>query len=159
MIAGAPFVKTSKSTVVDSAGTRLGCYPAALASVALTKSCSAFRERGTRIAIASRTHRGNWARELLNAFEVHGDDDDVLALASCVDFVDIASGSKTKHFARLREKSGVSYADMLFFDNERENIDEVARLGVACVHCPGGLSADAWRRGLTFFVDDVIDPE
>ena len=47
---------------------------------------------------------------------------------------------------------------MLFFDNERENIDEVARLGVACVHCPGGLSADAWRRGLTFFVDDVVDP-
>ena len=27
MIAGAPFVKTSKSTVVDSGGARLGCYP------------------------------------------------------------------------------------------------------------------------------------
>lgn len=158
MIAGAPFVKTSKSTVVDSGGARLGCYPAALASVALAKSCGAFRERGTLIAVASRTHRGKWARELMDAFEVRDGDDDARTLAACVDFVDIASGSKTKHFARLREKSGVPYAEMLFFDNERENIDEVARLGVACVHCPGGLSADAWRRGLTFFVDDVVDP-
>jgi magnesium-dependent phosphatase 1 len=94
----------------------------------------------------------------MEMFEVIEDDDGGggVSLADAAPLVDIASGTKTKHFQRLRERTGVAYADMLFFDNERVNVDEVARMGVRCVHCPGGLSAEAHNRGLRLFVDDTV---
>jgi len=148
MIAGAPFAKDATTKkITDSAGVELKQYPAARASVALVDAHEIFER--TKIAVASRTHRGQWARTLLTMFEVS--EDGARTLADCIAYVDIASGSKKKHFERLRAAADVDYADMLFFDNERENCVDVAQLGVACVHCPGGMTADAWSRGLALF--------
>jgi magnesium-dependent phosphatase 1 len=151
MIAGAPFVKdpaTKKTT--DASGVEVRVYPAARASISLVDTHEAFS--GTKIAVASRTHRGQWARTLMSMFDI-ADDGGARSLAQCVSFVDVASGTKKAHFARLREASGVEYEDMLFFDNEGENCVDVAQLGVICVHCPGGMTADAWNRGLALFAD------
>ena len=150
MIAGAPFVKdpvTKKTT--DASGVEVRVYPAARASLALVDAHEAFRD--TKIAVASRTHRGQWARTLMSMFDIT--DDPSRSLAQCVTFVDIASGTKKKHFERLRDASRVDYRDMLFFDNERDNCVDVAQLGVVCVHCPGGMTADAWNRGLALYAD------
>ena len=40
---------------------------------------------------------------------------------------------------------------MLFFDNEKHNTAATAKLGVVSVHCPQGLSADAWEGGLQLY--------
>ena len=156
MIAGAPFTKLRGNAVEDVMGDVLRVYSAARRSIAQVYAHDAFRRRGTKIAVASRTHRGKWARELMEMFEVIEDDDGGVSLADAAPLVDIASGTKTKHFQRLRERTGVAYADMLFFVNVRVNVDEVARMGVRCVHCPGGLSAEAHNRGLRLFVDDTV---
>ena len=37
--------------------------------------------------------------------------------------------SKTEQFHRLKEKSGVPFEEMLFFDNESRNVREVAYAG------------------------------
>ena len=34
---------------------------------------------------------------------------------------------------RIRKASGVSYKDMLFFDDEERNIRDISTLGVTCV--------------------------
>jgi hypothetical protein len=40
---------------------------------------------------------------------------------------------------------------MLFFDNESGNIRSVSELGVKCVYCPDGVTAEAWQQGLDLF--------
>ena len=151
MIAGAPFKKdVSTKTIKDASGTEIAVYPAARESMRLIAQTSeAFRKRGTKIAVASRTHRGNWAHELMELFEF----DDCPSLKDWISHVDIASGTKMRHFERIRQASGVAYDDMLFFDNERDNCVDVAPLGVTCIHCPSGMSQDAWERGLRLFAE------
>ena len=51
----------------------------------------------------------------------------------------------------LAAETGKDYDTMLFFDNERYNIDSVSQLGVKCVYCPDGLTEEAWREGMGLF--------
>jgi magnesium-dependent phosphatase 1 len=151
MMAGAPFRKDVGSREIrDSAGVEIAVYPAARESMRLIAQTSeAFRARGTKIAVASRTHRGKWANDLMALFEF----DDCPSMKDWISYIDIASGTKMRHFERLRKLSGVPYDDMLFFDNERDNCVDVAQLGVCCIHCPSGMSQDAWERGLRLFAE------
>jgi len=66
---------------------------------------------------------------------------------------EIYPGSKIAHFRRILERSGCDYGDMLFLDNERHNVAEVARLGVVSVHCPRGLTWAAWEEGVRKFAE------
>ena len=45
----------------------------------------------------------------------------------------------------------IAFSEMLFFDNEKHNTAATAKLGVVSVHCPQGLSADAWEGGLQLY--------
>ncbi len=73
-------------------------------------------------------------------------------IASVVHSEQIFKANKREHFARLQTAyPDIPYSQMLFFDNEQHNISSVSRLGVQCVHCPDGLSADAWHAGLALF--------
>lgn len=157
MIVGVLFVKMLKFIVVDSGGVCLGCYLVVFVFVVFVKLCGVFCEWGMLIVVVLWMYRGKWVCEFMDVFEVCDGDDDVCMFVACVDFVDIVSGFKMKYFVCLCEKFGVFYVEMLFFDNECENIDEVVCFGVVCVYCFGGLFADVWRRGLIFFVDDVVD--
>ncbi|KAF7981014.1 hypothetical protein HWV62_35855 [Athelia sp. TMB] len=56
-------------------------------------------------------------------------------------------GSKLAHFRKIHQKTGISYAEMLFFDDEARN-REVARLGVTFHHVPHGVDAAAFEAGL-----------
>ena len=106
---------------------------------------------GTRVAIASRTNRRHWARECMSLVDVY---EGVTLEDACV-FSEIFPGTKKQHFEKLRQDSGVLYAEMLFFDNERINVQEVSQLGVTCVHCPGGMSQKAWEEGLRQYAKNV----
>jgi magnesium-dependent phosphatase 1 len=44
-------------------------------------------------------------------------------------FIRLMSGSKIRHFRELKRKTGITYTDMLFFDDEARN-SEVESLGV-----------------------------
>jgi magnesium-dependent phosphatase 1 len=63
------------------------------------------------------------------------------------------SGTKKRHFEKLKARTGIPYADMLFFDNEEQNTRDVATLGVTCVLCVGGMTERAWEDGLRAFVE------
>ena len=40
------------------------------------------------------------------------------------------------------------FQDMLFFDDDPYNIQDVSRLGVTCVETPDGVTSEAWEEGL-----------
>ncbi|OBT39230.1 hypothetical protein VE00_09930 [Pseudogymnoascus sp. WSF 3629] len=61
--------------------------------------------------------------------------------------MEIYPGSKKKHFARLRETTGVEFGEMLFFDDEKRN-REVEELGVTMWWVPDGLDGGEFERGV-----------
>ena len=69
------------------------------------------------IAIASRTNKARWAHALLARFELPSADGRGRRLSTLLSYVEIYSGSKTRHFHALREKSGIPFDEMIFFDD------------------------------------------
>ena len=110
------------------------------------------RWQNTKCACASRTNKGPWAKSLLAQFEAGGK-----SLDELMAYQEIYTGGKAKHFEALRDKSGVAYEDMLFFDDARDgkygNCEAVARLGVMSAHAPGGLDAALFDHALAAYAE------
>mmetsp|Transcript_19804 Transcript_19804/g.39270 ORF Transcript_19804/g.39270 Transcript_19804/m.39270 type:complete len:181 (+) Transcript_19804:90-632(+) len=145
---GAPFEYVAEdNSCTDARGTSvrlLGAIPEVFEEV---------RERGGKIAIASRTDEPSWARELLTKFTtVNGN-----TLESLVEgnLTEMYKGSKTKHFESIRRKSGVPFEDMIFFDDDPANIRDVGSLGVVSILTPDGVTREAWDRGMEAFALSV----
>eukprot|EP00117_Sycon_ciliatum_P011193 scpid75625/ scgid12778/ Magnesium-dependent phosphatase 1 len=58
------------------------------------------------------------------------------------------SSSKIRHFQQVQEEFQIPFEEMMFFDNMRYHVQDVARIGVHCVHCPDGLTKEKWLQGL-----------
>lgn len=99
------------------------------------------------MAVASRTGAPDWARQLLDMLEIR----DRFA------FEEIYPSSKLRHFESLRRDSGVSYSDMLFFDDEMRNVTEVATLGVTTIHVPNGLTQQVFDAGLDTWASGYME--
>lgn len=80
--------------------------------------------------------------------------------------------SKQKHFKTLKQKTKIDYSEMIFFDNQMNNIHDVSELGfilflfelypllilnigVHCVYCPEGLTEELWNKGLIGWQEKV----
>ncbi|CAG8458777.1 13592_t:CDS:10 [Ambispora leptoticha] len=84
----------------------------------------------SKIAVASRTDKPEWARKILSlmSFPVQQEEDAIASLNELFDFAEIYPGSKLTHMKALRNKSGIAYDDMIFFDDEiRNNEVEISR--------------------------------
>lgn len=66
---------------------------------------------------------------------------------SFFDYLQIFPGSKTTHFAKIHEASGIEYEDMLFFDDEARNRN-VETLGVVMLLVRDGVTRDEVDRGV-----------
>lgn len=63
------------------------------------------------------------------------------------DYLQIFPGDKKRHFEKIREKSGVLYTDMLFFDDEIRNRN-VESLGVTMCLVRDGVTRSEIDRGV-----------
>ncbi|CAL8107962.1 unnamed protein product [Calicophoron daubneyi] len=95
-------------------------------------------EKDVLLACASRTPTIEIARHLLR----------LRGWTSLFDYMEIYPASKIKHFAALSRKSGVSYNEMIFFDDLDWNVREVQELGVHAHLVPNGITASLFRRAL-----------
>merc|ERR1712224_532660 len=102
---------------------------------------------GTRVGVASKCDEPEWGRECLKKFMV---DDNVSMwdVAEKGELVEILHTSKQEHFRRLKEKTGIEFCDMLFFDDAYGNIRNVSQLGVTSILTPDGVTEEAWVEGL-----------
>ncbi len=127
-----PFRQDAGGRIWDSDGREMRLY----ADVAdILDRCDFM---GIDMALASRTGRPDWAREML----------DLLGIRDRFVYDEIFPSSKVAHFANLRDASGFDYTDMLFFDDEPRNIIEVGALGVTSIDVPSGLDMATFEQGL-----------
>ncbi|WZN67035.1 magnesium-dependent phosphatase [Chloropicon roscoffensis] len=141
---GAPFTKDKKTgRVRDRTGEEVTLYPAA--REALHELATSKEWQGSLVCYASRCHETDWAHTCMDLLDVG----DGLNVASCFNAGGVfQSGSKQGHFQVLASQHGVDFEDMIFFDNERWNITEVAKMGVTCVYTPNGLKKGQFEKGL-----------
>jgi magnesium-dependent phosphatase 1 len=88
------------------------------------------------LGVASRTSAPDWADELMQLFDIK----------KYFKFFEIYPGSKVNHFQSLQQKTGLHFRDMIFFDDEYRNIDEVSRLGVEAIFVEDGISLKTVQR-------------
>ena len=110
------------------------------------------RSKGLKIAVASRTHSPELAREMLSLLQL-GRDEGTRGI-DYFDAFEIYPGSKIAHFRSLKEKTGLEYSDMLFFDDDVEKNGEVEKqLGVQLIIVPNGLNSNVFSSGLLAWRD------
>ena len=82
------------------------------------------------IGVASRTYAPDWAEELMRLFDIK----------KFIDHFEIYPGSKLSHFKSLHNKTNIPFNQMIFFDDEERNIDEVGSLGVKVILVKNGMN-------------------
>mmetsp|Transcript_16363 Transcript_16363/g.40322 ORF Transcript_16363/g.40322 Transcript_16363/m.40322 type:complete len:215 (+) Transcript_16363:1581-2225(+) len=147
---GAPFTRRADGDVTDCNGQRvrmMGNSRALLKQVLESEDW-----KGTGIAVSSRTDEPGWAQECMRKIVIVPGQDAV-TLKDCIGHEEISKVSKDKHMRSLKQRTGVDFEDMLFFDNEIGNCRRVEPLGVHCVYVPDGMTAASWSSALHDFAD------
>ena len=107
--------------------------------------------KGIKIAAASRTAAAELAREMLSLLHLDPADTGSGPGERAIDYFDeleIYAGSKTTHFKVLRQKTGLDYAEMLFFDDEWRNQDVERELGVHMILVRKGVNHRVFDEGV-----------
>ncbi|KAL7568998.1 hypothetical protein ACA910_021289 [Epithemia clementina (nom. ined.)] len=112
------------------------------------------------LAVASRTSRTQWARQLLKGFTVASSSSSTkkevpIEALFGPSLIQIQTGSKKEHFANLRQITGHLYTEMLFFDDDASmNLQEIStQLGVLCCHTPRGITIPHFAKALQKYND------
>jgi magnesium-dependent phosphatase 1 len=115
------------------------------------------------VGISSRTDQPDWARELLQKFQVdhpleNGEERGSFVLQDVFRNgpIEIASDSKVKHFRRISQATGIALEEMLFFDNEIGNCRDVSEMGVTVAYCPDGVTTAIWEAAVRAFPAAVM---
>ncbi|MBN2529617.1 MAG: magnesium-dependent phosphatase-1 [Deltaproteobacteria bacterium] len=119
-----PPYRIRNGKVLDMDNSHIRLYPDVLPVL-----CE-LHQKNVPMAIASRTGEPSWARELMG----------LLNIQRYFKYEEIYPTTKTRHFKQLANQSGKAFSDMIFFDDEYRNIQDVAALGVKAVHVPKGLT-------------------
>jgi magnesium-dependent phosphatase 1 len=138
--------------VTDQSNTQINVFDGASYALSQINKLRESYDMNIQVAVASKTDEPKWAEKCMDWLTVH----DGKTLTACFDHVEIGFDDKKWHFQRLKEKTGIEYESMVFFDNEIGNIRSVKQLGVKCVYTPDGMTREAWDNALELF---ELDPE
>ncbi len=112
--------------LLDSAGDWIRLYDD------VTDILEVLKAEDRMIVAASRTHQPVWAQDLLH----------LLSVDKYFDWKEIYPGSKIQHFNKIQQRFKIPFTNMVFFDDEYRNIDEVGSLGVNAVYVKNGINRE-----------------
>ncbi|KAI9372438.1 acid phosphatase-domain-containing protein [Aspergillus egyptiacus] len=149
--------RDNNSRCTDKWNESFAFYPAVSSIIHACKSCS------IPLALASRTHAPDIARDMLKALHIIPSFSDNPSASKSrtkttraldyFEYIQIFPATKTQHFARIHQSSNIAYEDMLFFDDEARNRNVETELGVTFTLVRDGMTKEevdrgvwAWRR-------------
>ncbi len=107
------------------------------------------RSRDVRVAIASTCDEPAWAAEVLSKMPGHESEANALASYFHADMREVYKArDKSTHLKAIARKSGCRLDEMLFFDNQRDNVHCATRLGVLAVLTPTGVTHQIFHDAL-----------
>uniref|UniRef100_A0A7S3K0S9 Magnesium-dependent phosphatase-1 n=2 Tax=Aureoumbra lagunensis TaxID=44058 RepID=A0A7S3K0S9_9STRA len=111
---------------------------------------------GFKVAVASRTNKGAWARQLLKQVKI-SETTTLESLCGDPDMIQIFPADKQEHLKNLQQATNIPYSECIFFDDALSgrygNCERVAKLGCLSIHTPDGLTIERWRTGLDAFAN------
>jgi magnesium-dependent phosphatase 1 len=110
--------------VADARSLKIKLYPD------VHKIIRTLKEENKLLSIASRTEEPAWARQILDLFEIR----------DLFDFEEIFPNRKTFHLSNIQKQSGINFKEMVFFDDEYRNIEDVGKMGVICEWVKNGIN-------------------
>lgn len=126
-----PFRRTDQE-LLDSRSGFFKLYPDIIAILNLIK------RENLLLAIASKTTRPDWAFKALKLFEID----------ECFEYMAIYPECKTQHLLEISNTLNVSFEEMLFFDDEYQNIVSGESLGVKSISVDHGLNLSLFEKYL-----------
>ena len=145
---GSPFTKVDENTYRDTAGNEVSLFESTR-EILTALSIEDEKERIC-IAYASACDEPLWAKELLHAFQVQRG----MSMFDVASFIEIYKGDKKSHFRKIMQEGSFQPSQILFFDNQMNNIESVSSLGVQCIYCPNGINLEVWNTGLKKFAGE-----
>lgn len=139
---------SSPPTLADRNGEHFALYPDAPHILRLLSSLP-----NTKLAVASKSPVGDLCREVLKLLRLPpagegGSDKGPKRTVDAFDGgLEIYEGSKLRHFEVIAKRTGVPFGQMLFFDDERPNL-EVESLGVTMRLIRDGLTWEELETGI-----------
>lgn len=135
-----PFNRTPDGKVFDANSREIRSFPD------IEHILSKLHSDGYKLGVASEAFCKDDTRRLVSYF---GWDD-------YFDFIEIYPGSKISHFLQIKKESGIDFPDMMFFDDERDHLSEVAHtcLGVTCIWANRGVSEEILDEGFQAFTNN-----
>ncbi|XP_069703410.1 magnesium-dependent phosphatase 1 isoform X3 [Periplaneta americana] len=130
-----PFRKDKLGNVVDSLGDKIKFYPE------VPKALESLHAQGYSLGVASRTGEIDGANQLLDLFDWN----------KYFKYKEIYPGCKVTHFNQFKKQSGLSFKDMLFFDDEHRNIRDLEAQGVVSILVKNGVNMKVIEEGLKTF--------
>ncbi|XP_034950883.1 magnesium-dependent phosphatase 1-like [Chelonus insularis] len=130
-----PFKIGKNNGVIDSNGRKIYCYKD------VPNLLKKLFENGFQIGVASRTSEIQGANQLIELF----------GWTKYITYREIYPGKKTTHFQKIHESSNVSYENMIFFDDENRNIEDVSKLGVQSILVRDGVTKTIVEKALQKF--------
>ena len=151
-LSSSPSEYSSKRGGVAAGRDTVRLFPGA--DAVLQKLASDTAYDGVQVAVASSTTEPAFANKCLDNFPLSGGK--FATVGELVRFRQIFPGSKGgQHFPNLKAETGISYDQMLFFDDctYGDNCANVASHcpGVTCVRTPHGLTEEDFKLGLEAF--------
>jgi magnesium-dependent phosphatase 1 len=145
---GPPFKKHTNGNLKDRNGTEVYLLGDSRSILHTLASHELWKD--TILSYVSTCDEPEWARECLTKFDIeHLRDGEKLTMHTLVHHHEIYKAySKQKHFQTLQKKTNIAFSEMIFFDNQMNNIEDVSKLGVHCVYCPRGMTNKIWENGL-----------
>mmetsp|Transcript_24030 Transcript_24030/g.35606 ORF Transcript_24030/g.35606 Transcript_24030/m.35606 type:complete len:196 (-) Transcript_24030:255-842(-) len=149
--------ETSKPIVVDSSRSpqEITIFDGACHALCHIDQLNEAYGMDIEVAVASRTDEPSWAHSCMDWLRLRNGK----SLKESIHYVEIDFGDKQLHFRNLKKQTGLSYKDMVFFDNEMRNIQSVSQLGVKCVYTPDGMMKEHWFEALEMFGLDHLKIE
>ncbi|KAJ4439717.1 hypothetical protein ANN_07845 [Periplaneta americana] len=127
--------KKTLGNVVDSLGDKIKFYPE------VPKALESLHAQGYSLGVASRTGEIDGANQLLDLFDWN----------KYFKYKEIYPGCKVTHFNQFKKQSGLSFKDMLFFDDEHRNIRDLEAQGVVSILVKNGVNMKVIEEGLKTF--------